>query len=282
MSSELMKAFLENNTQAALRLMKKPFDLFTVDLQRDETLLFAACRNTNPTLVDAVCQKAKEQNRLDEMLSRRTVNGATALMVASLGMGAHLKKEFHAFCEKSYNGQNRNQSALFKDQVVALMSGKHLLEDAGQCVDLLMTYGMDPTATDINGNTALHYAMKGYSVGYHPQTNHLIGAAPRLLADPRVQINAANKDGQTPLHLAAFYGADACLNYLLDKGAYLLATDKMALLPYEYAVLLENALRPETVKRIKRETNRHVREIAEMAKSYQRQLHVKRMMQNSR
>lgn len=280
MSSELMKAFLENNTQAALGLMKKPFDLFTVDLQRDETLLFAACRNTNTTLVDAVCQKAKEQNRLDEMLSRRTVNGATALMVASLGMGAHLKKEFHAFCEKACDVRSDNDS--IESQVVALMSGKHLLEDAGQCVDLLMTYGMDPTATDINGNTALHYAMKGYSVGYHPQTNHLIGAAPRLLADPRVQINAANKDGQTPLHLAAFYGADACLNYLLDKGAYLLATDKMALLPYEYAVLLENALRPETVKRIKRETKKVVREIAEMAKSYQRQLHVKRMMQNSR
>ena len=280
MSSELMKAFLENNTQAALRLMKKPFDLFTVDLQRDETLLFAACRNTNPTLVDAVCQKAKEQNRLDEMLSRRTVNGATALMVASLGMGAHLKKEFHAFCEKACDVRSDNDS--IESQVVALMSGKHLLEDAGQCVDLLMTYGMDPTATDINGNTALHYAMKGYSVGYHPQTNHLIGAAPRLLADPRVQINAANKDGQTPLHLAAFYGADACLNYLLDKGAYLLATDKMALLPYEYAVLLENALRPETVKRIKRETKKVVREIAEMAKNYQRQLHVKHMIQNSR
>ncbi len=280
MSSELMKAFLENNTQAALGLMKKPFDLFTVDLQRDETLLFAACRNTNTTLVDAVCQKAKEQNRLDEMLSRRTVNGATALMVASLGMGAHLKKEFHAFCEKACDVRSDNDS--IESQVVALMSGKHLLEDAGQCVDLLMTYGMDPTATDINGNTALHYAMKGYSVGYHPQTNHLIGAAPRLLADPRVQINAANKDGQTPLHLAAFYGADTCLNYLMDKGAYLLATDKMALLPYEYAVLLENALRPETVKRIKRETNRHVREIAEMAKNYQRQLHVKHMIQNSR
>lgn len=280
MSSELMKAFLENNTQAALGLMKKPFDLFMVDLQRDETLLFAACRNTNPTLVAAVCQKAKEQNRLDEMLSRRAVNGATALMVASLGMGAHLKKEFHAFCEKACDVHSNHDS--IENQVIALMSGKHLLEDAGRCVDLLMAYGMDPTATDINGNTALHYAMKGYSVGYHPQTGELIGAVPRLLADPRVQINAANKDGQTPLHLAAFYGADACLNYLLDKGAYLLATDKMALLPYEYASLLENALRPETVKRIKRETNRHVREIAEMAKNYQRQLHVKHMMQNSR
>ena len=260
--------------------MKKPFDLFTVDLQRDETLLFAACRNTNTTLVDAVCQKAKEQNRLDEMLSRRTVNGATALMVASLGMGAHLKKEFHAFCEKACDVRSDNDS--IESQVVALMSGKHLLEEAGQCVDLLMTYGMDPTATDINGNTALHYAMKGYSVGYHPQTNHLIGAAPRLLADPRVQINAANKDGQTPLHLAAFYGADTCLNYLMDKGAYLLATDKLALLPCEYAVLMEKDLRADTVKRIKRETKKVVREIAEMAKNYQRQLHVKHMIQNSR
>ncbi len=280
MSSELMQAFLENKTQTALNLMEKPFDLFTVDLQKDETLLFAACRNTNPTLVEAVCRKAKEQNRLDEMLSRRTVNGATALMAASLGMGAHLKKEFHAFCEKSYNARHGRESV--ENRVVALMAGTHLLEDTGRCVDLLMTYGMDPTATDINGNTALHYAMKGYSVGYHPQTGELIGAAPRLLADPRVQINAANKDGQTAIHLAAFYGADACLNYLMDKGAYLLATDKMALLPYEYATFLENALRPETVKRLERETEQHVSKITEMAKNYQRQLHVHHMKQNSR
>ena len=260
--------------------MEKPFDLFTVDLQKDETLLFAACRNTNPTLVEAVCRKAKEQNLLDEMLSRRTVNGATALMAASLGMGAHLKKEFHAFCEKSYNARHGRESV--ENRVVALMAGTHLLEDTGRCVDLLMTYGMDPTATDINGNTALHYAMKGYSVGYHPQTEELIGAAPRLLADPRVQINAANKEGQTAIHLAAFYGADACLNYLMDKGAYLLATDKMALLPYEYATFLENALRPETVKRPERETEQHVSKITEMAKNYQRQLHVHHMKQNSR
>ena len=69
MSNQLMQAFIENKTKKALELLEKPFDLMMVDDKYDDTLLIAACRNSNPLLVEAICQKAQKQNRLLDLMN---------------------------------------------------------------------------------------------------------------------------------------------------------------------------------------------------------------------
>jgi ankyrin repeat protein len=58
-----------------------------------------------------------------------------------------------------------------------------------------------------------------------------------------VDINAKNKDGQTAMHMAAFTGADAVVQYLADQGADINVKDNYGETPWSMASGISPVLR---------------------------------------
>jgi hypothetical protein len=67
----------------------------------------------------------------------------------------------------------------------------------------------DVKSTDAKGQTALHVAS---------QSNQTLSTARRLLSKG-ADVDAKDKQGWTPLHIASFYGADRIVDLLLAEGA---------------------------------------------------------------
>ncbi len=59
----------------------------------------------------------------------------------------------------------------------------------------------------------------------------------------RADINAANKDGQTAMHMAAFTGADGVVQLLADRGAAVDVQDTRGETPWSMAAGLSTVLR---------------------------------------
>jgi len=56
-------------------------------------------------------------------------------------------------------------------------------------------------------------------------------------------VNAANEDGQTAMHMAAFSGADGVVQFLADNGATVDGQDKRGETPWSMAAGLSPVLR---------------------------------------
>eukprot|EP01043_Picozoa_sp_COSAG02_P039918 COSAG02_NODE_3189_length_7205_cov_21.754011_1_plen_993_part_00 len=129
-------------------------------------------------------------------------------------------------------------------------------------VKMLLAAGADTSMVDKNGNTALHSAT---SMGMFDKNSEFLHSAAgeghdddavveKLLATG-ADANAANKDGITPLHLAAaritsWSGKDVVLDKLLAAGAITSMVDKngntalhlAARSPYDHDVVVEKLL----------------------------------------
>jgi uncharacterized protein len=81
--------------------------------------------------------------------------------------------------------------------------------DAAHIVNKLIADGFDPNQRDDNGQAPLFLALRGES--------HQVAAA--LLAHPKVDIDAVNPHGETPVMMAALRGNLALTRQLLDRGA---------------------------------------------------------------
>ena len=75
---------------------------------------------------------------------------------------------------------------------------------------------------DKSGSTALHWAARGGHVE----------CATTLLKYPKIQLNAQNKLGDTPLHNAAWKGDSVIVELLLEAGADLMIQNSEKQIPY--------------------------------------------------
>lgn len=95
-------------------------------------------------------------------------------------------------------------------------------------VRLLLDHGADPLIPTLDHTTPLMVASgvgwaEGFTFEYSPeQTLDLV----KLLLDKGARVNDANDHGITALHGAAYKGANAVVQFLVDAGANLAALDK--------------------------------------------------------
>jgi len=86
----------------------------------------------------------------------------------------------------------------------------------------LLLKGVDPNLTDSRGRTALFTAVRENS----------LKALDSLLAEPRLNVDALNADGETPLMLAAIRGSLPAVKALVKRGA---AINRKGWTPLHYA-----------------------------------------------
>ncbi|XP_054984989.1 ankyrin repeat domain-containing protein 7 [Sorex araneus] len=100
------------------------------------------------------------------------------------------------------------------------------------CAAILLHYGADPNLMDLNGNTALHYAVCG-------EKTSLV----EKLLEYKANLEVQNKDGYTPLLLAITENNAKMVEFLLKRGANVNASDKNQRTALMIALIYE----PETL-----------------------------------
>ena len=81
--------------------------------------------------------------------------------------------------------------------------------DAPQMIRSLIAADIDPNQRDDRGDVPLYVALR----------NESLQAAEALLAHPRIDVDIANANGETPVMMAALRGQTAWVARLLERGA---------------------------------------------------------------
>ncbi|KAM7154789.1 uncharacterized protein WM277_011088 [Molossus nigricans] len=103
-------------------------------------------------------------------------------------------------------GDNNNETAL-------IQAVKYQQEE---CATILLDNGAYPDVANINGNTALHYAVLGHNM-----------AIVEKLLSCRANLEVKNRDGLTPLSLAQRENRKQVVSLLLKSGAALPTVNEM-------------------------------------------------------
>jgi ankyrin repeat protein len=102
---------------------------------------------------------------------------------------------------------------------------------------LLLAQGADPKLATKDGNTAL---MLAAGVGYRDKNTRGSEAdaleAVKVAIAAGLDIHQANAQGETPLHGAAFRGADTIVQFLVDRGADLNLVSRRGFTPLDMAM----------------------------------------------
>jgi hypothetical protein len=93
-------------------------------------------------------------------------------------------------------------------------------------MQILLSRGASPDAADADSRAALHWLATAGEVDKEPAVIQRNLKAATLLLDRKAKINARDKWGKTPLHIAAFVGSKKLTELLLARGADMNAKDK--------------------------------------------------------
>ena len=106
---------------------------------------------------------------------------------------------------------------------------------AGKAADVavmrtLLEAGADPLIKSTDGTTALITAAGlGQTLGDSSITYEESLAAVQVALEVGIEVNAANADGETALHGAAYFGADPVVEYLIEHDAEVNARNRLGL-----------------------------------------------------
>jgi len=116
-------------------------------------------------------------------------------------------------------------------------------------VKLLIAKGADVNAKDEDGGTPLLVSVRrlggsrkfGELTGDHKDEDDIKEVVKYLISDKRVDVNAKDKDGVTPLHSAAYWGGGwllECAKLLVGRGADINAKEKRDETPLDWAIAM--------------------------------------------
>jgi len=118
---------------------------------------------------------------------------------------------------------------------------------------LLGRSGADPRLTAEGGATPLIAAarsactgsceFRGANLDVDEAAAEAALEAVKVAMELGADVNAANEDGQTAMHMAAFTGADGAVQFLADRGANVEVQDKRGETPWSMAAGLSTVLR---------------------------------------
>ncbi len=198
----------------------------------DTPLLFYAADGEDPDVFKFLLRKGANPDDAN-------VNGTTSLMFASSYNTVEIVKLLASATE--------NMDATNKDGQTALMLA--VKRNSPEVVELLLSKGANPTATDKDGNNLMYYLVQSYSskdseafeqkrsmlaaqglsmsISQSNGNNlyHLAAEINQLsllegASEMGLNINAKNKEGMTPLHIAAMKAENSeVLKYLISQGA---------------------------------------------------------------
>lgn len=101
-----------------------------------------------------------------------------------------------------------------------------------EVMKFLVAAGADPTIADSDGTTPLMVAAGRARVDNETRVPEAaVLEATRLALDLKLDVNAANKTGDTALHAAALAGLDSVVKLLIDRGAAINAKTKAGKTP---------------------------------------------------
>lgn len=121
-----------------------------------------------------------------------------------------------------------------------------------ELMKMMKEHGADPHIIAAGGTTSLMAAARAACTGScafqggnkaNKEEIELSLQAVKLAAEMGVDVNAANEEGRTALHMAAFTGADPVVQYLVDHGANVNVSDKNGETPWSMASGISPGLR---------------------------------------
>lgn len=209
-----------------------PQTMKAVNNERQNPLYVAAWHGAEVSVIDRMLKKGANPNHQDR--SGRTPLHIAVFMSSDDQQGyLNIAKRLLKVGAKMNVREKYGQTPI----ITAIEHGSL------KAADMLMDKGAKLHVADDNGNGLLHFAAFKHLGGYtdagtleKPERERaLIGFIKKLLNKAPDQINAKNKNGETPI-VPAVYGSYNVLKFMIDNGANVKEANKFGQTPLHHAV----------------------------------------------
>ena len=152
-------------------------------------------------------------------VNARDNEGLTPLHVVALSDSTFRREATKALLEAGADPNARDKHG--RTPLHLFLTGEWPWGEAGDCIVQLVAFGADAGLADNQGRTWLHYLAALGEQG----PIFFIRDVTNSLSSPKVDVNLADRDGNTALHLAAKSGSVDVFDWLVARGARLDVTN---------------------------------------------------------